>query len=57
MAKFDLVRQRFAPRCYWSFFRGLFQGFYVIASREQGGLDFLGTFFKTFPGQNIAVAL
>ena len=25
---------------------GLFQGFYVIASREQGGLNFLGTFFK-----------
>ena len=29
-----------------AFFRGLFQGFYVIASREQGGLDFLGTFLN-----------
>ena len=37
MAQFDLVFQRFTPRCYKSFFRGLLQGFFVIASREQGG--------------------
>ena len=62
MAQFDLVRQRFAPRCYTSFFRGLCQGFYVIAAREQGDLNFFGTLFKRFrvrtkPGQNKAVAL
>ena len=44
MAQFDLVRQRFAPRCYKSFSRGLFQGFNVIASRQPGGLNFFGTF-------------
>ena len=48
MAQFDLLRQRFAPRCYNSFLRGLFHGFYVIASRKQGGLNFFGTFFKRF---------
>ena len=45
MAQFGLVRGRFAPRCYKNFFRSLFQGFYVIASREQEGLNFFGTFF------------
>ena len=45
MAQFDLVRKRFAPRCSKSFFRGLFQGLYVIASREQGGLNFFRTGF------------
>ena len=46
MAQFDLVRQRFAPRCYKSFSRGLFQGFYVIAFGEEGGLNSFGTFFN-----------
>ena len=48
MAQVDLVRQCFAPRCYKSFFRGLFQGFCVIASREHGGLNFFRTFLKRF---------
>ena len=40
MAQFDLVRQCFTPRCHNSFFQGLFQGFYVIACRQEGGLNF-----------------
>ena len=48
MAQFDLVRQRFAPRCHKSFFRGLFRGFYVIASRDLGSLNFFGAFLNVY---------